>query len=273
VVLSYKHNLLRIEMRLSGKTIVITGASSGLGSAALDLLIAKGARILAIDLNQDLGKQLADKYGEQVVCFVAADVCDEQAVAKAIAKAVEKFGGVHGLVNCAGVGKPVRVVAPGSGKVHPQKDFEWVVKINLFGSFNVLRLVCAQIAKQEAADSETGEKGVVINTASVAAFDGQIGQASYSASKAAIAGMTLPLARDLGAIGVRVNTIAPGIFDTPMLAALPDKARKSLMKQVPFPPRLGDPKEFAALCVHVFENSYLNGETIRLDGSIRMAAL
>jgi 3-hydroxyacyl-CoA dehydrogenase/3-hydroxy-2-methylbutyryl-CoA dehydrogenase len=255
-------------MKISGNTFVVTGASSGLGNATLDLIIAKGGNVIAMDLNEEAGQALEKKYPGKLV-FSAVNVCDEKAVAAGLAKGVAKFGNLSGLINCAGVGNPRRVVSPNNGKVHPQKDFEWVIQINVFGTFNVLRQVAGIIHKQQG----EGEKGVFVNTASVAAFDGQIGQASYSASKAAVVGMTLPLARDLGAIGIRVNTIAPGIFETPMLAALPEKARKSLMKQVPFPSRLGQPKEFAQLCVHIIENEYLNGETIRLDGSIRMAAM
>lgn len=262
-------------MRISGKTFVVTGASSGLGLAALEALVSRGARILALDLNAEAGKSLETRFPGRVL-FVSVDVCDEEAVQAAIDRAVASFGDLHGLVNCAGVGRPRRVVS-GSGQVHSQKDFDWVLKINVSGSFNVLRLVCAQIAKQrkqgKGVQNDEEDQGIIINTASVAAFDGQIGQASYSASKAAIAGMTLPLARDLASIGVRVVTVAPGLFETPMLAALPEKARNSLSKQVPFPSRLGKPKEYAQLCVNIIENAYLNGETIRLDGCIRMAAM
>jgi len=203
--------------------------------------------------------------------FAEANVCDEAPLLAAVKKGVDKFGALNGLINCSGVGRPRRVVS--GDKVHPLKDFQWVMDINVNGTFNAIRLVAGQIAKQQPAPEDDGEKGVFVNTASVAAFDGQIGQASYSASKGAIVGMTLPLARDLASIGVRVVTIAPGIFETPMLAALPDKVRKSLMKQVPFPSRLGIPKEFAQMVVSIIENQYLNGETIRLDGSIRMAAM
>lgn len=197
-------------------------------------------------------------------------MCVEE-VKAAIAAGVDKFGSIDVVINCAGVGRPRRVVST-SGKVHSMRDFEFVLKINLFGSFNVLRLAAGQMAAQ-APDAVTSERGVIVNTASVAAFDGQIGQASYSASKAALAGMSLPLARDLAPHGIRVVTIAPGIFDTPMMKSLDERTRASLMKQVPFPARLGHPHEFAQMCAHIVENQYLNGTTIRLDGSIRMAAM
>lgn len=256
-------------MKVKGKVILVTGAGSGLGKDTALHLIESGAFVIAIDLDQTSGAFYAQNFGDRSL-FQAADVCDENAVQRAIDAGVARFGAIHGCINCAGVGRPTRVIS-GKGKVHLLKDFEFVVKVNVFGSFNVLRLSALQMSKQDLQDDDG--RGVIINTASVAAFDGQIGQASYSASKAAIAGMTLPLARDLAKWGIRVVTIAPGIFETPMMAALPEKTRESLSKQVPFPARLGKPREYSQMCISVFENAYLNGETIRLDGSIRMAAM
>jgi len=199
-------------------------------------------------------------------------VCDEESVQKALDAGIKKFGRLDGVVQCAGVGNPCRVLSS-RGVIHPLKSFNQVVQINLIGTFNVLRLAAAIMAKQESKSGLKGEKGVFINVASVAAFEGQIGQAAYSASKGGIVAMTLPIARELGLSGIRVNTIAPGLFDTPMMAALPQKARDSLAAQVPYPQRLGNPEEFAALCESIFENEYLNGTVIRIDGSIRMSAL
>jgi len=205
------------------------------------------------------------------VLFAKTDVCDEKSVQQALDAGVRKFGGIHGVVNCAGIGAPSRVLS-GKGAVHSLKGWERVLSINLTGTFNVLRLAAAIMAKQQPVTKD-GERGVIINIASVAAFDGQIGQAAYSASKGGVVAMTLPIARELGALGIRCNTIAPGIFMTPMMAALPEKAQQSLATQVPFPKRLGDPAEFAAACVHMIETSYWNGAVVRLDGSIRMSAL
>lgn len=209
------------------------------------------------------------ELGDSNALFVKADVASEDDVRNAVERCVEKFGGVNGAMNCAGIGPPQKVFSQKG--VHPLKKFEFIVRVNLTGTFNVIRLVTERMSKQQPVN-EDGERGVFVNIASVAAFDGQIGQAAYSASKAGVVGMTLPVARELASLGIRVNTIAPGLVKTPLLAGLPEKAQQSLGRQVPFPKRLGDPHEIALTCLHIVENSYLNGETIRVDGSIRMAA-
>ena len=253
-------------MQLSGRTILITGGASGLGGATVDMVVAQGARAVVIDLNDDAGRAKEAAHGG-AVRFVKGDVSVEADVQRAVDLAIGELGGVHGLVNAAGVPAAERVL-PKDG-VQPLPHFERVIRVNLIGTFNVLRLAAAAMASN--APAAGGERGVIVNTASVAAFDGQIGQAAYSASKGGIVAMTLPIAREFARIGVRVMTIAPGTFETPLLGALPDAARQSLAQQVPFPPRLGRPEEFAALVRHIFENEMLNGEVIRLDGAIRMA--
>jgi NAD(P)-dependent dehydrogenase (short-subunit alcohol dehydrogenase family) len=252
-------------MRLSGSTFLVTGGGSGLGAACARALAAGGASVLVADVNAETGQGLAAELGERVR-FVLTDVTDEESVRQAVTSAREAFGGLHGAINCAGIGVAERVV--GKNGPHPLGLFSKVIQVNLIGTFNVIRLAAAAMA--EGTPNEEGERGVIINTASVAAFDGQIGQAAYSASKGGVVGMTLPIARELARYGIRVMTIAPGIFDTPMLAGLPEPARQSLGQQVPFPPRLGRPEEYAALAVHIIENPMLNGEVIRLDGAIRM---
>ncbi|MCS4504140.1 SDR family NAD(P)-dependent oxidoreductase [Arhodomonas aquaeolei] len=254
-------------MRLDGKVFLVTGAGSGLGGATARELVGCGARVVLADLNGEALAALAQELGDAAVAC-EADVTDEAAVTAAVAKVREAFGALHGLVNCAGVVHGERVLNRG-GDPHGLESFARVVQINLVGSFNCLRVAAAAMADNEP-DAE-GERGVVINTASVAAFDGQVGQAAYAASKAGVAGLTLPLARDLADRGIRVMTIAPGIFETPMMAGLPEKVRESLGEQTPFPPRLGRPAEYAALVRHICENVMLNGEVIRLDGAIRMA--
>jgi NAD(P)-dependent dehydrogenase (short-subunit alcohol dehydrogenase family) len=229
-------------------------------------LVEAGGSVVLADVNPAAGEALAAKLGPRAK-FVKTDVTSEADVQGAIRTAVESFGGLHGAINCAGIAVAEKTV--GKNGVHDLGRFAKVIGVNLIGTFNVIRLAAEQMIKNEPGPS--GERGVVVNTASVAAFDGQIGQAAYSASKAGVAGMTLPIARDLSNVGVRVVTIAPGIFDTPMLAGLPEPARLSLGQQVPFPSRLGRPDEFAALARHIIENQMLNGETIRLDGAIRMA--
>jgi NAD(P)-dependent dehydrogenase (short-subunit alcohol dehydrogenase family) len=253
-------------MKLSGRTILITGGASGLGGATADMVVAHGARAVVIDLNNEAGRAKEAAHGG-AVRFVKGDVTVEADVHRAVDLAVGELGGVHGLVNAAGIPAAERVL-PKDG-VQPLPHFERVIRVNLIGTFNVIRLAAAAMASN--APSSGGERGVIVNTASVAAFDGQIGQAAYSASKGGIVAMTLPIAREFARIGVRVMTIAPGTFETPLLGALPDAARQSLAQQVPFPPRLGRPEEFAALVRHIFENEMLNGEVIRLDGAIRMA--
>ena len=251
-------------MNIAGSGALITGGASGLGAATARRLAALGARVVVADLNRGAGEALARELGE-AARFVEADVTDAESTQRAVDAAAES--GLRILVCCAGVGTPEKLL----GKEGPLdlERFERVVRINLIGTVNPVRLAAARMAQNEPNDG--GERGVIVTTASVAAFDGQIGQVAYAASKAGVVGMTLPIARELARHGIRVVTIAPGIFDTPLLAGLPEAARISLGQQVPFPPRLGHPEEFAALPQHIVENPMLNGETIRLDGAIRMA--
>jgi NAD(P)-dependent dehydrogenase (short-subunit alcohol dehydrogenase family) len=251
-------------MDLKNSVALITGGGSGLGEATARELAAGGAKIAVLDLGSSPGQKVAASLDG---IFVAADVVSDKEVAAAIAKAVAKFGAVHIAVNCAGIGRAMRTITREGP--HSLDLFKKVIEVNLSGTFNVIRLAAAQMAKNQ--PNADGERGVIINTASVAAFDGQIGQAAYSASKSGVVGMTLPIARDLSSVGIRVCTIAPGTFDTPMLAGLPDPARKALAAQIPFPQRLGQPREYALLARHIVENAMLNGETIRLDGALRMA--
>lgn len=253
-------------MKVQGNTFLITGGGSGLGLATAERIVAGGGNAILADLNESAGKEAESRLGKQAR-FIKTDVVDAASVQGAIQLALDTYGDLHGAVNCAGIGTAIRVV--GKEGPHDLDAFSLVVKVNLIGTFNVIRLAAAAMITADP-DSE-GERGVLINTASVAAFDGQIGQAAYSASKGGVVGMTLPIARELAKFGVRVVTIAPGLFDTPMMAMLPEEAKKSLGLQVPFPPRLGRPSEFGALAVHIIENTMLNGETIRLDGAIRMA--
>lgn len=252
-------------MELKKKTALVTGGASGLGEACVRRFVAQGARVVILDRDADKGQKLAGELGD-AVRFAQADVTSEADVQAAIRAAEEAFGGLHMNVNCAGVGWAERTV--GKTGPHSLELFETVIKINLIGTFNVIRLAAARMSANE--PNEEGERGVIINTASVAAFDGQIGQAAYSASKGGIVGMTLPIARDLSRSGIRVVTIAPGLFDTPLMGALPEEARQSLGAQVPFPSRLGRPAEFAHLAQAIVENPMLNGEVIRLDGALRM---
>ena len=251
-------------MKFADHTFLIAGGGSGLGAATARLFAAQGANLVIADLADREG--LIDTLGKKAR-FSPTDVTSEAGVQAAVNLAVDTFGALHGAVNCAGVGAAERAL----GKTGPQPlaSFSRVININLVGTFNVIRLA-AEKMQANAPDGE-GERGVIINTASVAAFDGQIGQAAYAASKGGVVGMTLPLAREFARIGIRVVTIAPGLFDTPMMASLPPEARASLGQQVPFPSRLGRPEEFAQLARHIVENVMLNGETIRLDGAIRMA--
>ncbi len=253
-------------MEIKNATAIITGGASGLGEATAVRLYSEGANVVLADFNGEKGRALAEKLGERAA-FVLTDVTDTAQVQAAVDLTVEKFGRLDLLVNCAGTGIAVRTLSK-SGP-HNLDLFKKVVEINLIGTFDMIRLAAEKMAKNE--PNQWGERGVIVNTASVAAFDGQIGQAAYSASKAGVVGMTLTIARDLSGIGIRVMTIAPGLFDTPLLAALPEEARASLGRQVPFPPRLGRPDEYAMLVQHIVENAMLNGETIRLDGAIRMA--
>ena len=254
-------------MQLAGATFLITGGGSGLGAACARTFVGAGARVVIADLNMAAGNALAEELGAQAR-FVPADVTGEASMARAVATAADEFGPLRGAINCAGIAIAERVI--GREGPHALDSFARTIGINLIGTFNVIRLTAAALAANEPLDP-SGERGVIINTASVAAFDGQIGQAAYSASKGGVAAMTLPIARELARSGIRVVTIAPGIFDTPMLAGLPEAARASLGQQVPFPSRLGRPTEYAALARHIVENEMLNGEVIRLDGAIRMA--
>ena len=255
-------------MLLAGKTVLVTGGASGLGGATVDMIVAAGGRAVIVDLKEAEGAAKAAQHGG-AVRFVRADVTSEKDMRRAIADTVTSYGaaGLHGLICAAGIAVAERVL-PKEG-VQPLAHFERVIHINLVGTFNAVRLAVEAMAGN--APTDAGERGVIVTTASVAAFDGQIGQAAYSASKGGIVAMTLPMAREFARLGVRVMTIAPGTFDTPLLSALPEAARQSLAQQVPFPSRLGRPGEYAALVRHIFENEMLNGEVIRLDGAIRMA--
>jgi NAD(P)-dependent dehydrogenase (short-subunit alcohol dehydrogenase family) len=253
-------------MNISGKVALVTGGASGLGLATVKKLHAAGASVVIVDLPSSDGKTVVEDLGERAV-FAPADVTNEDEVHAAIAAATD-LGPLSITVNCAGIGNAIRVVAK-DGTPFPLSDFAKVVNVNLIGTFNVIRLVAAAMIKNTEVSDE--ERGVIVNTASVAAFDGQIGQTAYSASKGGVVGMTLPIARDLAQHAIRVVTIAPGLFLTPMFETLPAEAIDSLGKQVPHPARLGNPTEYAALVEHIAENIMLNGEVIRLDGAIRMA--
>ncbi len=253
-------------MRIRNSTFFVTGGGSGLGAATARMLAENGANAVLADIDEKGGESTAADIGDRAR-FVRTDVTDEGSVQAALDAAVETFGALNGVVNCAGIGPAAKVV--GRKGVHDLGLFRKTVELNLVGTFNVIRLAAVKLSENE--PNEEGERGVVVNTASVAAYDGQIGQAAYAASKGGVVALTLPVARELASSGIRVMTIAPGLFETPMLAALPEEAKDSLGKQVPFPPRLGRPEEYAALARHIFENPMLNGEVIRLDGSIRMA--
>jgi len=254
-------------MNIQQKTFLVTGGASGLGLATAKMIMDNGGNAVLLDINEEAGQKAESELGPQAR-FAKTDVSDEDQVQEAINLAISTFGGINGVANCAGIGPAQRVV--GKNGPHALGLFSKVIQINLIGTFNVIRLAAAVMQNNEAGGS--GERGVIINTASVAAFDGQIGQAAYSASKGGIVGMTLPIARELARFGIRVMTIAPGIFETPLLMGMPDDVKASLGQQVPFPSRLGQPDEYAALVKHIIENQMLNGEVIRLDGAIRMAA-
>jgi NAD(P)-dependent dehydrogenase (short-subunit alcohol dehydrogenase family) len=251
-------------MEINGSGALVVGGASGLGEATARRLAEHGAVLTIADVNAERGEALASELGAR---FVAVDVREEEQVQAAVDAAAEAAGGLRIAVTCAGTGWAQRTA--NSKGPHPLEPFQVIIAINLIGTFNVLRLASAKMIGNE--PNEDGERGVLINTASVAAFDGQIGQVAYSASKGGVVGMTLPVARDLAQYGIRVNTIAPGLFDTQLLAALPEEARESLGQSIPFPPRLGRPSEYAQLAAQIVENPMLNGETIRLDGAIRMA--
>jgi len=250
---------------ISGKTFLVSGGSSGLGAACVREFAGAGASVVICDIGEQ-GAQLADELGKHVA-FAKTDVTDEAQVQSAIALALARFGGLHGAINCAGIATAERTI----GKEGPQPlaHFSKVISVNLIGTFNVIRLAAAAMLGRDVAANE--DRGVIVCTASVAAFDGQIGQAAYAASKGGIVALTLPIAREFAQHQIRVMSIAPGIFDTPMLAGLPEAARESLGRQTPFPARLGRPTEYAKLARHIVENQMLNGEVIRLDGAIRLA--
>ncbi|MSO57150.1 MAG: SDR family NAD(P)-dependent oxidoreductase [Acidobacteria bacterium] len=252
-------------MQLTDSVFFVTGAASGLGAATARMLAAAGARVVVADVNEEAGSGVAEELGDSAR-FALVDVADEATIQRGLAAAVQ-LGTLRGVVNAAGVVLAEKVLEKNGP--HTLDSFMRVIRINLGGTFNVIRLASAVMSTNE--PSASGARGVIINTASVSAFDGQIGQAAYSASKGGIVGLTLPVARELARYGIRVMTIAPGIFDTPLMGSLPQAARDSLAQQVPFPPRLGKPSEYAALVRHIIENEMLNGEVIRLDGAIRMA--
>lgn len=252
-------------MDLQGVSALVTGGASGLGAATSRRLAEAGASVVVVDLQEDLGERVAAEIGG---VFVVADVTDAAQVETAVTAAAE-MGPLRALVNCAGIGPPARTLNR-DGTPHDLDRFQKVISVNLIGTFNSIRLAAAAMSRTPVVD-DYGSRGAIVNTASVAAFDGQIGQAAYSASKGGVVGMTLPVARDLSSVGIRVNTIAPGLIDTPLLAGLPEAARESLGEQVLFPRRLGQPEEYARLALHLLTHDYMNGETIRMDGGIRMA--
>jgi NAD(P)-dependent dehydrogenase (short-subunit alcohol dehydrogenase family) len=254
-------------MQLEGIGAFVTGGASGLGEATARLLAARGAKVAIFDLPRSKGAEVAKEIGPAAL-FVDGDVTSEEQVAGALERAVGSFGELRALVNCAGIGSASRTVGK-DGKPFDLAVFTRTIQVNLIGTFNVIRLAAARMVGN--APNADGERGAIVNTASVAAFEGQIGQAAYSASKGGVVGMTLPIARDLARHGIRCCTIAPGLFATPLLMGLPQPARDALAASVPFPPRLGRPPEFAALACQILENPALNGETIRLDGALRMA--
>lgn len=254
-------------MKIQGKVFVVTGGASGLGAATATHLVAQGAKVILVDMNQALGEELQQHLGEQSQ-FVKLDVTDEAAVETFFNQVEVEHGQLNGLINCAGIGPSAKVL--GRDGIHELALFQKVLNINVTGTFNMLRFAAQLIAKYDIESGEQ-ERGVIINTASVAAYDGQIGQTAYAASKGAVVAMTLPLARELAREAIRVMTIAPGIMETPMLKGLPQNVQDSLGQMVPFPPRLAKPEEFAQLVGQIIENGYLNGEVIRLDGAIRMA--
>lgn len=253
-------------MNINGKVFVVTGGASGLGAATATHLVGQGAQVIMVDMNQTLGEEMQQRLGEKSQ-FVHLDVTDETAVDAFFKRVQQDYGQLNGLINCAGIGPSAKVL--GRDGIHELALFKKVLNINVTGTFNMLRFAAQLIAQYELKSGEE-ERGVIVNTASVAAYDGQIGQTAYAASKGAVVAMTLPLARELAREKIRVMTIAPGIMETPMLKALPQNVQDSLGLMVPFPPRLAKPEEFAQLVGHICENAYLNGEVIRLDGGIRM---
>jgi NAD(P)-dependent dehydrogenase (short-subunit alcohol dehydrogenase family) len=254
-------------MQIQGNTFVISGGASGLGEATSRMIVENGGNAVMLDINVELGHSLESKLGTNAV-FVRTDITLETEVNSALEEAIKKFGRIQGLINCAGLGPAKRIL--GKNGIHDLAFFQRIINVNLVGSFNTLRLASDKF--QNNTPNQEGERGIIINTASVAAFEGQIGQAAYAASKGGVVSMTLPIARELARLGIRVMAIAPGIFETPLLASYTQEVRDSLGAQVPFPSRLGRPTEYAQLVKHIIENPMLNGEVIRLDGAIRMAA-
>ncbi len=253
-------------MELKDKVALITGGASGLGQATVEAFVKKGAKAVILDINEDKALEIINNLGEDKVMFISTDIMKEDPVVEAINKIKDNFGGLNTAVNCAGTGYPGRIL--GKEAPHPLDAFQFIVNLNLVGTFNVMRIAAELMDKNEPDDK--GEKGVIINTASIAGIEGQIGQSAYSASKAGVIGLTITAARDLARHAIRVCTIAPGIFDTPLMQLAPDKVRDPLLESTQFPHRFGQPNEFADLAVHIVENSYLNGETIRLDSGMRM---
>ena len=253
-------------MQIRGNVFIVTGGASGLGAGTGQMLVAQGAKVVLADLNEVAGNALAAELGSNAR-FVTTNVADEAGAKACVTAALTAFGGLHGLVNCAGIAPAEKVL--GRNGPHSLEVFSRTVTVNLIGSFNMIRLAAEAMSTGD--PNAAGERGVIVSTASVAAYDGQIGQAAYAASKGGLVGMTLPIARELARFGIRVMTIAPGIFETPMLLGMPQEVQDALGKTVPFPPRLGKPAEYAALVQHIIENEMLNGEVIRLDGAIRMA--
>jgi len=254
-------------MDITGKTFIVSGGASGLGAGVVRKLSGLGANVVIADINTESGEKMATDLGE-IGRFVKTDVTSEENVQAAVNFAADTFGALHGAISCAGIAPGERTLSKKG--VHRLATFTKTIEINLIGTFNMIRLSAEVMARNEPLN-ESGERGVIINTASVAAYEGQIGQAAYSASKGGIVGMTLPIARDLASLGIRVVSTAPGIFDTPLLAGMPDDVRTSLAAAVPFPSRLGTPEDFSFLIQHIIENDMINGETIRLDGAIRLA--
>ncbi|GAM19660.1 hypothetical protein SAMD00019534_028350, partial [Acytostelium subglobosum LB1] len=261
--------ILKYTMKIEGKTFLVTGGASGLGEATVRELVRRKANVVILDMNQELGDALVKQLGSDKTIYANADVSSEESVNNAIKLALNKFNKIHGAINCAGIALSVKTVS--SQGVHPLDVFNKVLHVNLSGTFNVMRLCANVINKQDKVEGE--EKGVFVNVSSVAAYDGQQGQAAYSASKAGVAGMTLPLAREFAQLGIRIMAVAPGVFDTPMFAMLPEPAVKKIVATVPYPNRLGHVNEFANLVAHIIENQYLNGEVIRLDGALRLPKL
>ena len=253
-------------MNISGKVAAVTGGASGLGEATVRHFLQNGAKVVILDLNDDNAKKLIDELGNENLKYINTNIMEEEPVKKAMEFIQKEFGALHITVNCAGTGYGGRII--GKDAPHPLDHFKFIIDLNLVGTFNVMRLAAELMDKNE--PDAQGEKGVIINTASVAGYEGQIGQSAYSASKAGVIGLTLTAARDLARHAIRVNTIAPGIFDTPLMKLAPDKVRDPLLESTQFPHRFGDPSEFGNLAAHIVDNTYLNGETIRIDSGMRM---